>query len=227
MNPLLQAALGSLLRWLFAIAAGFFVEHGIWTQGEASSYVAGAALAVLSLLWSLWAKYHSRIKFLTALEVPAGSSEADVKATIAAGQGASVLPPLSVPTSKLPLIVLAAALSVGIGITTGCARQAQPQLSPAGHAAVTATQLIQALDVVRDVAINANAQVPPLISTADTRTIVNWHESAVKTLIAVPSGWKATIRAGLVQLQADLPSTVWDRLAPYITLINTLIAGAL
>jgi hypothetical protein len=102
-NPLLQSALGAILRWLFALGAGYLVEHGIWTQSEASTYVAGAALAALSLGWSLWAKYHNRIKFLTALEAPAGSSEADVKATIAAGLGASVTetPPVSPPPAAL------------------------------------------------------------------------------------------------------------------------------
>ncbi len=103
MNPLLQAALGSILRWMLSIGAGYLVEHGIWSQSEASTYVAGAALAALSLGWSLWAKYHSRIKFLTALEAPAGSTESDVTATIAAGLGAAPLGNVSDATrSKLP-----------------------------------------------------------------------------------------------------------------------------
>lgn len=90
MNPILSAALGSLIRWVLAIGAGYFVEHGLWTQADATIYVTAAALGVLSLGWSLWVKYRGRITFLTALEMPKGATEADVKATIAEGGGASL-----------------------------------------------------------------------------------------------------------------------------------------
>ena len=92
MNPIFQAALGSLLRWALAVGAGWLVQRGIWTEAEALTYVSAAVLAVLSLLWSLWQKYRQRIKFLTALELPKGSTEGTVAATIAIGEGAALLP---------------------------------------------------------------------------------------------------------------------------------------
>jgi len=91
MNPVLQAALGSILRWALALGAGYLVERGVWSEGEATTYVGATVLALLSLLWSLWAKYHDRIKFLTALDMHAGATEADVKAVIADGMGTPVL----------------------------------------------------------------------------------------------------------------------------------------
>lgn len=95
MNPMLQAALGAILRWGFTFLAGWFVQHGIWTGNEAQMYVAGAALGLLTLAWSLWNKYRGRIKFLTALQMPVGSTEADVESRVA-----SVLPNPSVTTAK-------------------------------------------------------------------------------------------------------------------------------
>lgn len=57
MNPLIQAALGSVLRWGLTIAAGWLVNAGVWSSGEATTYVAGAVLGLLALGWSLWEKY--------------------------------------------------------------------------------------------------------------------------------------------------------------------------
>ena len=53
MNPLLQAALGAILRWGLAFLAGYLVKIGIWTGTEADTYVTAGALAVLALAWSL------------------------------------------------------------------------------------------------------------------------------------------------------------------------------
>jgi hypothetical protein len=89
-NPVVQSALGSILRWALALGAGYLVEHGVWSEGEATTYVTAAVLALLSLLWSLWQKYHERVKFLTALDMHAGATEADVKAVIADGMGTPI-----------------------------------------------------------------------------------------------------------------------------------------
>ena len=91
MPVLLQQALGSIIRWALTFVAGYLVEHGIWTQADAQTYVAAAALAATALLWSLWQKYKSRIHFTTALEMPAGATEQQVHAKVAAGMGAPVV----------------------------------------------------------------------------------------------------------------------------------------
>jgi len=85
MNPLLQAALGSIVRWVLAFVAGWLVQHGIWTQADAETYVAAAALAVVGLLWSLWQKYRTSIVISTALSLPAGSSEEKLAETVSRG----------------------------------------------------------------------------------------------------------------------------------------------
>lgn len=103
-----------------------------------------------------------------------------------------------------------------------CAK-APPTLSPTGVAAYNATRVVKALDVLRDAAIAANAQAQPLLSTANTRLVVNYHESAVKTIGAIPNGWKAIVEQGLTELQVQLGAE-YAQIAPYVNLVKTLIA---
>jgi hypothetical protein len=118
----------------------------------------------------------------------------------------------------IPLLIVCALLSGAPSCTN-----APPTLSPAGTAAYQATRVVKALDVLRDAAIDANAQTPPLISTPNTRKVVNFHEAAVKTIGAAPGGWKPTVVAGLEQLQHDILPEEWSRLQPYIALVKSLI----
>lgn len=105
----------------------------------------------------------------------------------------------------------------------GSCAKAPPTLSPAGTAAFHALEVGHALDIVRDVANDANMQTPPLISNAALLKIVNWHEAAVRTIVAVPGGWKLTVLAGLDQLQHEVPPAEWQRIAIYVALLRTVI----
>lgn len=99
MNPILQEALGSILRWLLALGAGYLVKAGIWTGSAAQTYVAAGAIGVLTLGWSLWQKYKGRVKFLTALTMAPGATENDVNAHISAGKASPVV---TTPTDTIP-----------------------------------------------------------------------------------------------------------------------------
>ena len=90
MNPLFVSILGSFIRWGLTILATWLVQHGVWTSGDATGYVSGLTLGLITLCWALWNRYKSRIKFLTALEAPAGASEQHVLDTIANGKGATL-----------------------------------------------------------------------------------------------------------------------------------------
>ncbi len=79
MNPLLAAAIGSIIRWGLAFVGGYLVSHGIWTSEENASYVAAGAAAGAALIWGLYQKYRTRITILKALNAPAGSSEEQVR----------------------------------------------------------------------------------------------------------------------------------------------------
>jgi hypothetical protein len=80
MNPLLQKALGQIITWALTFLAGWFVQRGIWTQSASEEYIAGATLAILSLIWMVWTKYHDRLKFLIARDSNAGASEEKINA---------------------------------------------------------------------------------------------------------------------------------------------------
>lgn len=98
MPPLLQEALMSILRFVLALAAGWFVGHGIWTQAAATTYVEGAALAILSLAWSQRNVIIQRTKLLVAL-MPGIHTEDAVNAHLAAKLPT---PALSTPPSTSP-----------------------------------------------------------------------------------------------------------------------------
>lgn len=99
MNPMLQEALVLFFKWALAFGAGWFINHGIWTNAQATIYVAGASIGIVSYLWLLWGKYKSRMKFLMALTMPPGTTEDEVKAAIQ--NGASV-PTVTTPPNTVP-----------------------------------------------------------------------------------------------------------------------------
>jgi len=121
------------------------------------------------------------------------------------------------------LIPILLCLTLATGCTSSCAKS-PPTLSAAGSAAFQAKRVVDALDVVRNFAIDAEAQDPKVLSTDTTRKVVLWHKAAVSTIGAVPGGWAATVTEGLKQLEQDVLPADWARLQPYIALIRTLIA---
>lgn len=119
-----------------------------------------------------------------------------------------------------------AALTCGTGYLVGC-NHAPPTLSPVAQTAFTNTRVIKALDLLRDTAIAANAQTPPVLSTATTRKIVTAHEATLKIINAAGSGWQSAVTAMLTELvrdQALLPAEL-AVITPYVSMIKTLIAG--
>lgn len=116
---------------------------------------------------------------------------------------------------QLSLIVL-------FSLLFACAK-APPNLTPEANAAFKGTQAVKALDLLRDTAISANAQVPPVLSEAITRKVVLYHQSTVKVIQAAPTGWKATVGTGLDELLSNLTPSERAVLAPYVTLIKTVI----
>lgn len=95
MNPLVVDLLGSLFRWGLTGLSAYLVTKGIWTQEQATQFVAAVALALVSLCWTLWKTYSKRLKFVTALTLPPGSTERDVEQRIQS-------PILSTPAASTP-----------------------------------------------------------------------------------------------------------------------------
>ena len=75
MPILLSEFLGALLRWLLTGVGMWLMTHGVITADQSTRFLEGAVVAILTLAWSLFQKYRARLKFLAALELPAGSGE--------------------------------------------------------------------------------------------------------------------------------------------------------
>lgn len=140
--------------------------------------------------------------------------------SIAALAGAS----LSIIAEGYRLRVVAAGLALFVlTFTVGCASHVPPNLSPAGVAAYNGTQVVKALDVLRDAAVAANELQPPLVDISATRKVVEYHRAALRTIEQAPNGWQSTVAEGLKQTIASLPKDAQQLLAPYTALVSDLI----
>jgi len=124
---------------------------------------------------------------------------------------------------KKYLIVLAL-LSLVACTTTIHPPSADPtiNLSAQGKAAYNATKVIKALDVFRDVTIAAYRQ--GLISKQNAQLITIYHQSSVKTINAVPDGWRTIVDSGLTELAKQVPADQWKQVKPFADLIKTVLA---
>lgn len=99
LNPILIKALGSLIRAALMLAVPFFVSRGIWTPDEGTATMAAIAAAAAALLLSLFEKYRSQKKLVTALSMPVGSTQKEVEEVIKSEQ----TPPVSLPKDVAPV----------------------------------------------------------------------------------------------------------------------------
>lgn len=115
-----------------------------------------------------------------------------------------------------------AILVLALTITAACATL-PPGHSSEAQTAFKKTQVVHALDVIRDTAIDAEKVT--LLSTDTTRTVVLWHQSALKTIAASEEGWVATVSTGLSGVLDALPKAEREILRPYISLAQALLKG--
>jgi len=114
------------------------------------------------------------------------------------------------------------ALFLMLTVALGCAKT-PPDLTPEASLAFKGTQAVKALDLLRDTAITANAQNPPLLAEDVTRRIVLYHQSTVKIIQTSPSGWTTIAQTGLDEVMGNLSPPQKSLLAPYASLIRTII----
>ena len=79
MNPLFVTMLGSALRMLMLIWFGSLIERGVWTADQVGALALGVAGALATAVWALWNHYKTRLKFLAALQAPAGTPEQELR----------------------------------------------------------------------------------------------------------------------------------------------------
>ena len=120
------------------------------------------------------------------------------------------------------LLVLAFVASLGLVASVESCATAPPSLSAAGQLDFNKTRVLKALDLVRDTAIDAEAA--HVISTEDTRQVVEWHKSAVAIVDVAGTTWKATVTTTLDEVVGHLSSAAQQKLAPYVALVKALLA---
>ena len=126
------------------------------------------------------------------------------------------------PIALYGACMLAFVLSVNT-LQAGCAK-APPTLGPTASVDFQKTRIIKALDVFRDFAIDGEAAKPQAVSTALTKKIVTYHQSALHIIDAAGTTWKSLVGSGLDEFVATLSQADQSKVRPYVGLIKALIA---
>ena len=104
----------------------------------------------------------------------------------------------------------------------GCVK-APPDITPQATQAFHKTNVLKGLDLARDFAIDAEATDPKVLSTAATRKIVTYHQSAVRIMQAADAGWREAVMSALDELLDNLTPAERQKFGPYAGLIKSLI----
>jgi hypothetical protein len=120
----------------------------------------------------------------------------------------------------------------GVIVTTaGCATpasvagQSTANLTAPGIQALHGKEVVKYLDIIRDLAIDAEAAGK--IPTATTANIIRWHKAAINTINQTPNGWKATVLTGMDAVQAALTPAEHGILDPYFLTAKTIIQAVI
>lgn len=116
------------------------------------------------------------------------------------------------------LILVVALLSFGGSMA--CASAPITASQPA-QVAFRNTQVVNSLNTLADIARDANAQ--GVLANETTGKIVQFHKSALLTINASASGWKAAVLQALTEVQNNLTADEKYLLGPYFTLATTII----
>ncbi|HXG71341.1 MAG TPA: hypothetical protein VNJ04_12115 [Gemmatimonadaceae bacterium] len=90
MNPLVSQFISAVLRWALQGAFAYLIAKGVLTEEQGSIMLVGLVGSLVTLAWMLWTKYKDRLKFVTALAAPIGSTERQVEASVKAGDYPSI-----------------------------------------------------------------------------------------------------------------------------------------
>lgn len=233
MDPLLLDIAGACARWALTLAIGSLVSHHV-VAADQSATLLDKWLPVLTsksvlalgaaapLLWSVRQKILARLHLNTALELPPGSTESDVKTAIKSGRGASAL---------VSIVLLAVALGAGVVTASACAPKTW---APQTQKVFNQKTVVEGLADLQHVAIGlAETDVIPL---NDAGFVVAGVQTLLDGLDAAGGGWASTVRATLVAFVGDptatpkpipprLSGAAIDKLGPKIRALLPLLDG--
>jgi len=114
-------------------------------------------------------------------------------------------------------------------LLSGCTPMPPPaNNTPRSPEATTAWQsheIQKSLDLIRDIAVDANAMDPPVLTTDATRFVVKFHSIAIQLVHDRPNGWQAGVLQGLNELSQVLDATDFAVIAKYVLLTRGLFNG--
>jgi len=95
------------------------------------------------------------------------------------------------------------------------------ELTTPGIVALQTTEVVKVLDVIRDIAIDAEAT--KIIPTNTASHVVSWHKAALQTMKDTPSGWRAIVLSSLTNLKGTLSPSELSIIGPYIDSATSII----
>lgn len=78
-NIIAQKVLGSVVRHLLTVLGGYLVTKGYVDQAGWDEAAAGAAVFIVSLVWSVYQKHSTEQTIATALDMPRGTTRATLE----------------------------------------------------------------------------------------------------------------------------------------------------
>jgi hypothetical protein len=88
-SQFIKNAVGAGVRWVLLLASGILIKKGIINSQQSELYIAqvtpvliGAAMAGVTLLWSLYQKKKANKKVDVALTLPAGTERATLEKVV-------------------------------------------------------------------------------------------------------------------------------------------------
>lgn len=117
-------------------------------------------------------------------------------------------------------LALCALLTATVLLMEGCAK-APPSLSPIGQSAWNRHELEKDLDILRDIAVDAEAQ--HVIATLSARAVVSYHQTAITVMHDAQAGWQKILSDGFDGLQRNLPPADYARIKAYVDLARATL----
>lgn len=125
---------------------------------------------------------------------------------------------------RLRILVLCAALAVGVSGASAACRHHPNVVTPQGQVAYSADQIVLRVNELQNAAIQAEASGG--LSTDATRKIVQFAVSANQTLKATPNGWRATVKAGWSATKVQLPAITNPAVQAAIAALEAVLEAA-
>lgn len=100
MGEVILSVLAGLLRYALSGVTAWLIANGIATEGQIAKLITGLATGLGLVLWLVWQKYRERVRLLTALAMPKGTTLEDLKKRIAIGETV----PADTPNDAVPTV---------------------------------------------------------------------------------------------------------------------------